>query len=101
MANKQGRSFAAGCFGTVVGGILGCLVGGIVARALGFQVTGSAFTLGLDLIAWFCVGGGAFIGAIAGREIANVIVRVKARGAATRPPSPAPPERKSAAPNAV
>lgn len=75
MSNKQSRAVAGGCLGTVVGGVLGCLLGGAFGQFLGLKPNGGILFIALDLLFYFCVGGGGFIGAIIGREIATAIAK--------------------------
>ena len=105
MSETSHRAVAAGCLGTLTGAAVGGVLGGFVAQALGFRTTGSVFFLALDLVVYFCVGGGAILGAIAGREIAYALARFSRRGPANpaentaggREPtdSEAPPDRQA------
>ena len=90
MTDKR-RALAAGCAGTVVGGILGCFLGGIIAQTCGLQPTGSLLFFALDLLFYVCVGGGGIIGAIAGREIGTALANLSKGKGTEGTPSPEPP----------
>jgi hypothetical protein len=75
MADQQKSAAFGGCLGTLIGLVVGAGLGGLLAQAFGLTTTGSALLLALDLLGYFCVGGGAVIGAIIGREVGNVIQR--------------------------
>jgi hypothetical protein len=75
MADKQSTTAFGGCLGSVIGLVVGGGLGGLLAQVFGLTPTGSAFFIALNLLAYFCVGGGAVVGAIVGREVGKAIQR--------------------------
>jgi hypothetical protein len=75
MTDNRPNTVFGGCLGSLIGGVAGGALGSLLAQIWGLKTNGSAFLLALDLLGYFCVGGGFVIGAIVGREIGRLVQR--------------------------